>query len=178
MRSARLAGPIIPISLLITVPLGASEPKGPAAFLAVQRDQDTSASDQKKEKKDLPLEAARTVSLTTDEGSWISLDVSPDGQTIVFDLLGDLYTIPFSGGDATPFTSGMAFDGQPRFSPDGSKILFVSDMDGAENLWTISVDRADTNQITTGKRDRYHGADWTPDGKYVVASKAGRGREG
>ena len=172
MRSARLAGLVIPISLLITVPLGASQPKGPAVFLAAQLDQDTTASDQKKEKKDLPLEAARTISLTTDEGSWISLDVSPDGQTIVFDLLGDLYTIPFSGGDATPFTSGMAFDGQPRFSPDGSKILFVSDMDGAENLWTISVDRADTNQITKGKRDRYHGADWTPDGKYVVASKA------
>jgi Tol biopolymer transport system component len=134
------------------------------------QDQDTTATEATKE--DLPLEAARTMSLTTNEGSWISLDVSPDGQTIVFDLLGDLYTMPFSGGNATPLTSGMAFDGQPRFSPDGTKVLFVSDRDGAENLWTISLDRADTNQVTTGKRHRYHGADWTPDGNYVVGSKA------
>ncbi|MCZ6916323.1 MAG: amidohydrolase family protein [Gemmatimonadetes bacterium] len=120
----------------------------------------------------LPLEPTRTVAVATDEGSWISLDVSPDGQTIVFDLLGDLYTIPFGGGVATPLTSGMPFDGQPRFSPDGTKVLFISDRDGAENLWTITLDKSDTAQITTGKRHRYHGADWTPDGRYILGSKA------
>src|SRR5690606_38370013 len=67
----------------------------------------------------LPLEVGRTLSLTVREGSWMSVDVSPDGSTIVFDLLGDLYTVPITGGKATPLTRGMAFDAQPRFSPDG-----------------------------------------------------------
>src|SRR3954466_676602 len=66
----------------------------------------------------LPLKTTRTVSFTTDEGTWISLDVSPDGRTIVFDLVGDLYTMPIGGGKATRITDGPAFDAQPRFSPD------------------------------------------------------------
>src|SRR5688500_15983351 len=75
----------------------------------------------------LPHDPARTVSIDTDEGSWMSVDVSPDGRTVVFDLLGDLYTIPIAGGDATQITSGMAFDAQPRFSPDGKLVVFTSD---------------------------------------------------
>ena len=74
----------------------------------------------------LPLKVARTETFTTSKGTWISLDVSPDGQTLVFDLLGDLYTMPASGGTATAITSGLAYDAQPRFSPDGKHIVFVS----------------------------------------------------
>lgn len=124
-----------------------------------------------KDKKPLPLEGARTVSFTTDEGSWMSLDVSPDGQTIVFDLLGDLYTVPISGGKATQLTNGMALDGQPRYSPDGSSIVFTSDRDGGENIWIMSTDLSDTTQITKGPRDSYISPEWTPDGKYILASK-------
>src|SRR5688572_23369341 len=61
------------------------------------------------------------------KGTWMSLDVSPDGKTIMFDLLGDLYTLPVTGGKATRITNGLAFDCQPRFSPDGKRIVFVSD---------------------------------------------------
>jgi len=86
-----------------------------------------------KEKKDLPLTPTRTVEFTTDEGTWISLDVSPDCQTLIFDLLGDLYTLPIAGGDAKKITSGMAFTSQPRYSPNGKMITFVSDRSGAEN---------------------------------------------
>ncbi len=75
----------------------------------------------------LPLKPTRTVDFTTSEGTWISLDVSPDGQTLVFELLGDLYTLPLSGGEAKRITSGPAFDSQPRYSPDGKKIVFLSD---------------------------------------------------
>jgi Tol biopolymer transport system component len=55
----------------------------------------------------------------------MSLDVSPDGQKIVFDLLGDLYTIPITGGKATRITSGIAFDAQPRWSPDGKRLVHL-----------------------------------------------------
>ncbi|MGB3991987.1 MAG: hypothetical protein WBK89_04600, partial [Flavobacteriaceae bacterium] len=60
----------------------------------------------KKATKELPLEPSRSIAFTTDKGTWTSLDVSPDGQTIVFDLMGDLYTMPISGGNATAITHG------------------------------------------------------------------------
>src|SRR5258708_4406934 len=83
----------------------------------------------------LPLETTRRLQFTTDEGTWLSLDVSPDGRSIVFDLLGDLYTLPLTGGKATRITSGPAFDTQARFSPDGRSIVFVSDRSGSDNVW-------------------------------------------
>lgn len=119
----------------------------------------------------LPLAPTRTTTFTTRVGSWMSLDVSPDGRTIAFDLLGDIYTMPIEGGRAMPFTRGMAMDGQPRFSPDGKKIAFVSDRDGGWNLWTISVDKKDTVQVSRGKQNSYESPTWTPDGKYVVVSR-------
>jgi len=72
----------------------------------------------------LPLDPARTFTLDTREGTWLSLDVSPDGATIVFDMLGDLYSVRMAGGDATRLTSGMPYDAQPRFSPDGKSVVF------------------------------------------------------
>ena len=127
-------------------------------------------NDESPDAPDLPLEPARTLSLDTDEGTWISVDVSPDGGTIVFDLLGDLYTIPFAGGDATPLTEGMAYDSQPRYSPDGSQVLFVSDRDGSENLWLIDVDSRATRQVTNAPANNYESPEWLPDGDYVVAA--------
>lgn len=124
----------------------------------------------------LPLAPTRTLRETFTEGSWISLDVSPDGSTIVFDLLGDLYTMPFTGGQATPLTQGMAFDGQPRFSPDGSTVAFVSDRSGGDGIWTISLDRADTVRITRGNNSAYQSPEWSPDGDYLVATKQSPGQ--
>lgn len=120
----------------------------------------------------LPLVTSRTVAFTTNRGSWLSLDVSPDGRTIVFDLLGDLYTMPIGGGKATRLTSGLAFDSQPRFSPDGTRIVFVSDRGGAENLWVQSLDGRDTLQLTKGDTFIYLSPVWAPDGRYIVAGKA------
>jgi WD40 repeat protein len=119
----------------------------------------------------LPLKPEREIRFTTDVGSWISLDVSPDGQTIVFDHIGDLYTMPITGGKATPFTRGMAMDAQPRFSPDGKRIVFVSDRGGAANVWIISLDKRDTVQVTRERTQSFDSPEWTPDGKYILASR-------
>src|SRR5512135_1356172 len=118
----------------------------------------------------LPLKTARTHTFTTSKGTWISLDVSPDGQTIVFDMLGDLYTMPITGGKATALTTGLEFDAQPRFAPDGKRIVFVSDRSGGDNLWMMTLDKKDTVQLTKGNDNLYLSPTFTPDGKYVVAS--------
>jgi len=119
----------------------------------------------------LPLEPARWARFTATKGTWISLDVSPDGQTIVFDLLGDLYTIPIAGGTATRLTHGLAHDAQPRFSPDGKKIVFVSDRSGDDNVWILTLGESEPVPLTTGTDNTYLSPEWTPDGQYVVVSK-------
>jgi Tol biopolymer transport system component len=121
----------------------------------------------------LPLQPTRTLTFTTTVGHWMSADVSSDGTMLVFDLLGDIYTMPITGGKATPLTRGMAFDAQPRFSPDGKKVVFVTDRTGGYNLWIISVDKKDTVQVTTGNAQTYESPIWTPDGKYIIAARGG-----
>ena len=83
----------------------------------------------------------------------MSVDVSPDGQTLVFDMLGDLYTVPAVGGKARAITSGPAFDSQPRFSPNGKQIVFTSDRDGALNLWIANADGTAPRQLSKWKDD-------------------------
>lgn len=128
----------------------------------------------KKATKELPLEPTRKVKFTTDKGTWMSVDVSPDGKTIIFDMMGDLYTIPISGGKATHITEGMPYDVHPRFSPDGKSILYISDKSGSDNLWTMDLASKEEKQITKDK-DKYHvsGA-WSPDGDYIVGTRGRR----
>ena len=80
---------------------------------------------------------SKMITIQTDEGTWMNLDVSPDGKTIVFDMLGDIFTMPSTGGKATELRTGLAWEVQPRWSPDGNKILFTSDAGGGDNIWTI-----------------------------------------
>ncbi len=120
----------------------------------------------------LPLSPARWAEFTTGEGTWISLDVSPDGQTIVFDLLGDLYSMPISGGTATRLSEGLAHDMQPRFSPDGERIVFVSDRSGDNNVWLMPAAGGYATQLSRGVGSRFLSPEWVPDGDYIVVSRA------
>jgi Tol biopolymer transport system component len=121
----------------------------------------------------LPLKPTRTLDFITDEGTWISTDVSPDGQNLVFDLLGDLYVLPIEGGTAKALSQGMAFDTQPRFSPDGRHIAFVSDRDGSENVWIMNADGSDAKPLTSGKDTVFISPEWTPDGEAIITAKTG-----
>ena len=111
------------------------------------------------------------VRFETTTGTWMNLDVSPDGRTVVFDLLGDLYVLPIEGGTARRLTSGPAFDLQPRFSPDGTRIAFTSDRSGGDNIWTMAADGTDLQQVTDETFRLLNNAAWTPDGDYLVARK-------
>jgi hypothetical protein len=129
----------------------------PSALLVVampvtafaQEAPDTAADRKKQEAAPLPLVASRTIELDTDEGTWISLDVSPDGRSVIFEMLGDLYTVPLGGGDATRITEGLAYDTQPRYSPDGTKVAFISDRSGGgdEREWV----QLDVAGLDTGR---------------------------
>jgi len=120
----------------------------------------------------LPLKPAGKIEFTTDEGSWLSLDLSPDGRTIVFELLGDIYTLPFAGGEAVNIARGMSFDSQPAFSPDGKSIAFLSDRSGGENLWVMDADGKNPKAITKGTRAKFVSPTWTPDGHYLIVSRS------
>jgi imidazolonepropionase-like amidohydrolase/Tol biopolymer transport system component len=125
-----------------------------------------------------PPVATRQVSVDVTEGTWMNVDVSPDGQTVLFDLLGDLYTMPITGGAPTRIASGMAVEHQARYSPDGRRIVFSSDRSGAENLWIMDADGSNSRQLTHESFFLVSGADWSPDGNYIIARKhrpTGRG---
>jgi len=113
----------------------------------------------------------QTHTFTTDEGTWMNLDVSPDGQSIVFDLLGDIYTIGISGGKARILRKGIPFEIQPRYSPDGSKILFTSDAGGGDNIWIMDANGKNARQVTKENFRLLNNAYWMPDGQYLVARK-------
>lgn len=113
----------------------------------------------------------KEVSFTVNEGTWMNLDLSPDGKEIVFDLLGDIYSMPASGGNAIVLRSGHAFEVQPRFSPDGKKILFTSDAGGGDNIWVMNRDGSNAVQVTKENFRLLNNGTWSPDGEYIIARK-------
>jgi Tol biopolymer transport system component/imidazolonepropionase-like amidohydrolase len=130
-----------------------------------------SASDESAWKVDGEHGPTHQIAFATDEATWLPLDVSPDGSTVVFSLVGDLYTLPAGGGEATRITSGPAYDVQPRFSPDGAWIAFASDRGGTENLWVCDRTGKNARAISSDKDSTVNSPAWTPDGQYVVGRK-------
>lgn len=131
------------------------------------------AQDKDKKKWDVnnPGGPYKEVSFTVSEGTWMNLDISPDGKEIVFDLLGDIYSMPISGGEAKVLRQGLAFEVQPRFSPDGKKILFTSDAGGGDNVWVMNRDGSGAKQVTKETFRLLNNGVWSPDGQYIIARK-------
>ncbi|WP_119679457.1 amidohydrolase family protein [Indioceanicola profundi] len=113
----------------------------------------------------------KDVTIDVTSGTWLSLDVSPDGTEIVFDLLGDLYTIPITGGEAKALTSGIAWDMQPRYSPNGKWIAFTSDRGAGDNIWIMDRDGSNPRQVTKEDFRLLNQPDWSPDSQFIIARK-------
>jgi len=113
----------------------------------------------------------KQVPIKVDEGTWMDVDVSPDGQTLAFTLLGDIYTMPITGGTPRRIAEGLAWDVQPRFSPDGTRIAFTSDRGGGDNIWVMNLDGSDKRQVTKEDFRLLNQPTWSPDGRFIAAKK-------
>lgn len=157
------------LSLMLT-PLAAQQPQGEPS----DKTEEPETSEKKeKEKWDVsnpPLEFEE-VSIDTREGTWMSVDVSPDGKEIAFDLLGDIYLIPITGGEARALTTGVEWDMQPRYSPNGKWIAFTSDRAGGDNIWIINRDGTDPQQVSKETFRLLNSPSWSPDSEFLVARK-------
>ncbi|WP_252736898.1 MULTISPECIES: amidohydrolase family protein [unclassified Psychrosphaera] len=118
-----------------------------------------------------PTGEVHTVKIDTTESTWSNLDVHPNGDTIIFDMLGDLYTMPISGGEATPLLVGYDWNMQATYSPDGKKIAFLSDRDGMMNIWVMNADGTEPMQISKETANTIHTPTWSHDGQYIAATR-------
>jgi imidazolonepropionase-like amidohydrolase/Tol biopolymer transport system component len=164
---------------LLTLPLAAQDQAKPPIDKPLSAPAGDPAQEKEKGKDEKPkwdvsappYAFDAVISLDVDEGTWMSLDVSPDGKEIVFDLLGDLYTMPIEGGQAKSLTSGIAWDMQPRYSPDGKWIAFTSDRSGGDNIWIVGRDGKNPQQVTKESFRLPNSPAWTPDSQYIAARK-------
>ena len=118
-----------------------------------------------------PGMTTRQVRIAVDNGTWMNVDVSHDGRLIAFDLLGDIYTMPIAGGTPTRIAEGLAWEHQPRFSPDDKRIAFTSDRGGGDNIWVMNADGSDKRQVTKEDFRLLNQPSWSPDGRFIAAKK-------
>lgn len=140
-----------------------------AIFIGLQ----AQAAEEEAQKWDVnaPPGESKNIRIDTRSGTWMSLDVSPDGRSIAFDLLGDIYILPIDGGEARSINSGVSWAMQPRFSPDGSEIAFTSDAGGGDNIWIANADGSNPRQLTKEDFRLLNNPYWSPDGTYIAARK-------
>ncbi len=152
----------------VSMPLLADETKAKAQVKSTKE-----TKEDKKPEWDVlnPPGERKSITIDTTETTWSNLDVSKDGKTIVFDMLGDLYTMPISGGEAKALTSDMAWNSEPQYSPDGKTIAFISDRKGGDNIWTMNADGTDLKQVSKEKHHIVHNPYWSPDGNYILGKQ-------
>jgi Tol biopolymer transport system component len=120
----------------------------------------------------LSLVPTRALDLTLHEATWMQPDLSLDGRTILFNVLGDIYGVGAQGGDAWPVLTGMAFETAPVFSPDGRSFAFVSDRSGVTNLWIADADGRNPRQVSGETQlTVFSSPTWSPDGKTLYVSR-------
>ena len=177
MKAIAIRLKLVVAFLILGVAVLAANDPGPEKKPAKKKRKASTKQQEIKWNVDKPSDETFAQAIDTREGTWMNLDVSPDGKEIVFDLLGDLYVMPIGGSDAPrKLTSGIAWDMQPRFSPDGKTIAFTSDRSGkngfgGDNIWTISRDGKTTTQVSAETFRLVNGPAWRPDGEYLVARK-------
>ena len=124
--------------------------------------------------QNLPIKPKRIISFTTNEGTNMNVDISPDGKTLLFDLLGDIYSLPSSGGAATQLTHGLAINFRPAWSPDGHSFAYISDFTGSLHLHIRNL--AGTTNRVLGKSEEqlsYYAPPyplWMPDRNYIAVA--------
>jgi len=114
--------------------------------------------------------AMRADTFTVREGTWMSVDIAPDGRTIAFELLGDLFLLSSDGGAARPFVTGSAFQSQPRYSPDGARLAFISDESGTDNVWVANADGSSPRRLSNVPRALLMSPAWSADGAAVFVT--------
>ena len=93
--------------------------------------------------------------------------LSPDGTQLTFDWAGDIWLASTSGGPAKPLTRNVGRDRQPRFSPDGKTLAFISDREGSALPFTMPAAGGPPSQVafhTAG----YSLLDWHANGKHLL----------
>ncbi|MFA3792853.1 amidohydrolase family protein [Aliiglaciecola sp. SL4] len=164
-RGAKISNLLLSISLLFSA----------HTFASQQEKTDVETDSPLAEKQDWdvlnpPFELS-SINIDTDEVTWSSLDISPDGKQMVFDTLGNIFIVDSQGGKATALTQDFAWNIHPAFSPDGKKIAFSSDRDGLSNIWMMDIESGELKQITKEKNNIMHSPKWSPDGQYILATK-------
>jgi len=138
-------------------------------IFAEEAQNDSETNDEAEWDINAPYGPTHTATIETDQGTWMSVTIHDD--TIVFDLLGDLWALPLSGGEATQLTQGAAWDSEPRFSPDGSRIAYVSDGGGNEQIWLMDADGSNAEQFTAEDEARVTDPVWDPEGQWVLGRR-------
>lgn len=113
----------------------------------------------------------QNIEIDTKTTTWSFLDVSPSGQSFIFDMLGDIYSVPITGGDAKALTSGIPWNFQPSYNPAGDKIAFISDRGGADNIWVMDADGSNAQAVSDEEKHLLHNPAWSPDGQWISARK-------
>jgi imidazolonepropionase-like amidohydrolase/Tol biopolymer transport system component len=152
-------------------PEPAPAPVGVAAPGRTIEPDESADADEPKWDVQAPPGPSRDIPIDVTRGTWMSVDVSPDGRTIAFDMLGDIYVMPVSGGEARAIASGVAWDMQPKWSPDGRHIAFTSDRAGGDNIWIMDADGSNPAQVSKETFRLLNQPEWTPDGQFIVARK-------